>query len=151
MRGNVNGNPTGTANPSTDELLSDVSGILLLLTSAVRSLQTEVAESTCVETLRGCIREIRERYQLAEADLNNGTQSGGASAESLIRLLEYVECEVRERLNDGKSARELRLCIATLANTPQPFMGKAWVRGFGSRATAASVRRVQAGKTRTLN
>lgn len=141
MSANLNGNLIRNPSHRPDELLSDVFGILLLLRSAVLSLQADGAESTCAETLKGCICEIQKRYDLAERDYNAGITLMKPSTDGLIRLLEYVECEIRDRLHDRKTARELRVCIHILTGSAQ----------FATAAGTAQRGRSSAGKERIIN
>jgi hypothetical protein len=101
----------------SDELLSDVSGILLLLRSAKLSLQSYAVGDACIESLSKCIGRIQEQYKLTEVGLKDGIVWKEATIDGILRLLDYVEAEVREKLDDRKSADEVRLCIDRLTSS----------------------------------
>lgn len=117
MSTNLGGARVAKGSSDSDELLSDVSGILLLLMSAKFSLETHAAESTYIDSLRRCICGIQKQFNLTEHDLNEGIVWREASIDGTLRLLEYVQGEVRERLNDLQTAEELQLCIDRLASS----------------------------------
>lgn len=114
-------NPSGAGiengTSSSNDLLADVSGILLLLSSAKRALQTHAAEPACIDRLTTCICRIGTQYNLTDRDFNEGPTSKETSMDGILRLLEYVEGEVREDLHDCATADELRHCIQLLANS----------------------------------
>ena len=102
--------------PGSDGLLADVSGILLLLTSAKRSLETYDVSVGCIENLRRCIAGIQKRYDLQNCEFEDNTVWNRARFDGIVRLLEYVQGEVRDKLNDEKSAHEIKICIDHLIN-----------------------------------
>jgi hypothetical protein len=122
MGGNLNGDrlmkPTASA---SEELFSNVSGVLLLLISAKLSLQTHGADTPCIDILRKCIRTMQKQYSLSERDLNEAIVWKEASFNGILRLLEYVEGEVRDRLHDRPMADELQLCVDRLKVSQQLF------------------------------
>jgi hypothetical protein len=109
----------------SDGLLADVSGILLLLTSAKRSLETYDVSVGCIEKLRRCIAGIQMRYDLQNCEFDDDTVWNRARVDGIVRLLEYVQGEVRDKLNDEKSAHEIKICIDHLTSL-QPMPRKRW-------------------------
>jgi len=104
-------------------LLADVFGILLLLMSAKLSLETHGVG--CIDNLRRCIGGIQKRYDLQNCDFDDGTVCNKLRVDGIVRLLEYVQGEVRDQLNDEKSAYEIKICIDHLTNL-QSIPRKRW-------------------------
>jgi hypothetical protein len=104
------------ARTSDSGLLADVFGILLLLMSAKLSLETHGVGVGCIDNLRRCIGGIQKRYDLQNCDFDDGTVCNKARVDGIVRLLEYVQGEVRDKLNDEKSAHEIKICVAHLTN-----------------------------------
>jgi hypothetical protein len=102
--------------PDSDGLLADVSGILLLLISAKLSLETHGVGVCCIDNLRRCIGGIQKRYNLQNCEFDDDTVWNEARVDGIVRLLEYVQGEVRDKLNDEKSAYEIKICIDHLTN-----------------------------------
>ena len=106
-------------------LLDDLSGILLLLMSAKLSLETHGVGVCCIDTLRRCIGGIQQRHDLQDCEFDDGTVCDKVRVDGIVRLLEYVQAEVRDKLSDEKSAHEIRICIDHLTNL-QPICQKRW-------------------------
>jgi hypothetical protein len=102
--------------PDCGSLLADVSGILLLLTSAKLYLETYHVGVGCIENLRRCIAEIQKRYNLQNCEFDDGKVWNEVLVDGIVRLLEYVQGEVRAKLNDEKSAHKIKICIDHLTN-----------------------------------
>jgi hypothetical protein len=115
-------NPSGArideSTSSAHDRVSDASGVLLLLLSAKVSLQAHAADSACIDSLTRCIGGIRKQYNLADCDLHGSHE---ADMDGILRLLEYVEGEVRETLRDSAAADEVRRCLALVANSRQVY------------------------------
>lgn len=97
-------------------LLADLSGILLLLMSAKLSLETHGVRVGCIDNLRRCIGGIQQRYDLQNCEFDDGTVCDKVRVDGIVRLLEYVQREVRDKLSDEKSAHEIKICIDHLTN-----------------------------------
>jgi hypothetical protein len=104
-------------------LLADVFGILLLLTSAKLSLETHGVGVGCIDNLRRCIGGIQKRHDLQNCGFDDVKVCDKVRVDGIVRLLEYVQGEVREKLNDEKSAHEIEICIGYLTNL-QPTPGR---------------------------
>lgn len=115
MSTNLGGVGSAKRSIESGELLSDVSGILLLLISAKFSLETHVAGRSHVDSLEKCICGIQRQYNLSERDLREEIVRKATSFDATLRLLEYVAGEVRSRLNDREMAAELQRCVDRLA------------------------------------
>jgi hypothetical protein len=109
--------------PDSDGLLADVSGILRLLMSAKLFLETHGVGVGSIDNLRRCIEGIQKRYDLQNCEFDDGTVWNEARVDGIVRLLEYVQREVRDKLKDKKLAHEIRICIDHLTNL-QPISQK---------------------------
>lgn len=97
-------------------LLADVFGILLLLMSAKFALERHGVSVDCIDNLRQCVDGIRKRYDLQNCEFDDGIVRNKVRVDGIVRLLEYVRAEVRDKLKDEKSAHEIRACIDHLTN-----------------------------------
>jgi len=97
-------------------LRADLFGILLLLTSAKLSIQTHGVGVGCIDNLRRCIGGIRHRYDLENCEFDDATVGDKVRVDGIVRLLEYVQGEVRDKLSDENSAREIKVCIDHLTS-----------------------------------
>jgi len=116
------------------ELLSHVSGILLLLISAKVSLETLAAGNGYIDSLAKCICGIERRYNLSERDLRDEIAKE-SSFDGTLRLLKYVVSEVRDRLNDQEMAAEIQLCVDHLTRVRTPSRAPCGITGsFAGRS-----------------
>jgi hypothetical protein len=97
-------------------LRADLSGILLLLMSAKLSLESHGVGVGCIDNLRRCIGGIQQRHDLQNCEFDDGTVCDKIRVDGIVRLLEYVHAEVRDKLNDEKSTHEIKICIDHLTN-----------------------------------
>lgn len=114
MSTNLGGVGDAKRSIESGELLSDVSGILLLLMSAKLSLEAHVSSGNYVDNLGRLICGIQRQYDLSDRDLRAEIVWKESSFDGTLRLLEYVAGEVRDRLNDREMAAELQLCVDRL-------------------------------------
>jgi hypothetical protein len=66
---------------------------------------------------------IQKRHDLQNCEFDDDTVWNEARVDGIVRLLEYVQGEVRDKLNGEKSAYEIRICIDHLKNL-QPIPRK---------------------------
>jgi hypothetical protein len=95
----------------SNQLLSDIHGIVLLLMSAKTSLQINNPGNGCVDGLTLCISRLQDRYLFDENDSSEQMADTNASLPAILRLLSYVREELCQKLNDRECAEELKFCI----------------------------------------
>jgi len=125
-------------------LPADLSGILRLLMSAKLSLETHGVGVGCIDNLRRCIGGIQQRHDMQNCEFDDGTVCDKVRVDGIVRLLEYVQGEVRDKLNDEKTAHEIKICIDHLTSL-QPIPRKRWWKAGRMRRrgqAALIVRRV---------
>jgi hypothetical protein len=115
MSTNLGGVRDAKQSMDSDELISNLSGILLLLMSAKFSLKMHVAGRVCVDIVEKCISTIQQQYNLPECYLCETVEATEASLDGTFRLLEYLTGELRDRLNERQMAAELQVCVDRLA------------------------------------
>ena len=96
---------------SASERQEDVKGIFLLLMSARTSLPLHQADELCLSIMDDCISSFQARHKINERETREAIVWEETSLAALVRLLQYLQGEIRDRLRDRQCAEQLKLCI----------------------------------------